>query len=113
VADCANAKRGSEAGAERGEGRAKRPLETRTPGPQDMIREVRREGEPAAHRECGCSSLRVREWMLAMNSHGVEISIAGCVAEMVRGANPMPQRCPYIGVLPSTLTLCDSYSHVT
>jgi len=56
-----------------------------------MIREVRREGEGAAHGECGCSSLRVRSWwMLTMNSHGVEISIAGCVREMVRDPNPLP-----------------------
>jgi len=35
-----------------------------------------------------CSSLRVRGWwMLTMNSHGVEVSIAGCVREMVRGPN--------------------------
>ena len=27
--------------------------------------------------------------------------------------NPMPQGCPYIGVLPSTLTPNDSYSRVT
>jgi len=27
--------------------------------------------------------------MLTMNSHGVEISIAGCVEEMVRAPNPM------------------------
>jgi len=55
-----------------------------------MIREVRREGEGAAQGECGYSSLRVREWMLTMNSHGVEISIAGCVEEMVRALNLMP-----------------------
>jgi len=30
--------------AKRGVDRAKRPLETRTPGPKEMIREVRREG---------------------------------------------------------------------
>ena len=48
-----------------------------------------------------------------MNSHGVEISIAGCVAVMVRDPNPMPRECPYIGVLPTTLTLDDSYSRVT
>jgi len=29
---------------ERGRSRAERPLETRTPGPKHMIREVRREG---------------------------------------------------------------------
>jgi len=75
-----------------------------------MMTERRREGEGAPHGECGCSSLRVREWMLTMNSHGVEISIAGYVAEMVRDPNPMPRGSPYIGVLPSTLTLCDSYS---
>ena len=28
--------------------------------------------------------------MWTMNSHGVEISIAGCVEEMVRDPNPMP-----------------------
>jgi len=28
--------------------------------------------------------------MLTMNSHGGEISIAGCVAEMVRDPNPTP-----------------------
>ena len=28
--------------------------------------------------------------MLTMNSHGVEISIAECVEEMVRDSNPMP-----------------------
>jgi len=28
--------------------------------------------------------------MLTMNSDGVEISIAGCVREMVRDPNPMP-----------------------
>jgi len=53
------AKRGSEARAEKGGSRAKRPLETRTPGPKDMIREVRREGKGSAHGECGCSLQRV------------------------------------------------------
>ena len=48
-------------------------------------------GGGAAHRECGCSSLRVREWwMLTRNSHGIEISIAGGVQEMVRDPNPKP-----------------------
>ena len=51
--------------------------------------------------------------MLTMNSHGVEISIAGCVVEMVRDSNLLPRRCPFIGVLPSTLTLRDSYPCVT
>jgi len=50
--------------------------------------------------------------MLTMNSHGVEISIAGCVREMVRDPNILPRECPYIGVLPLTLTLRDSYPHV-
>jgi len=48
-----------------------------------------------------------------MNSHGVEISIAGCVEEMVRDPNSMPPGCSYIGVLPSTLTLRDSSPRVT
>jgi len=51
--------------------------------------------------------------MLTMNSHGVEISIAGCVEEMVRDPNLLPRGCPYIGVLPSTLTLRDSFPCVT
>ena len=56
-----------------------------------MIREVSQEGEGAAHGECGCSSLKVRWWwMLTINSHGVEISIAGWVEEMVRDPNLMP-----------------------
>ena len=60
-----------------------------------MIREVRREGEGAAHGECGCSSLRVRWWwMLTMNSHGVEISIVGCVREMVGGPKSHALRVP-------------------
>jgi len=50
--------------------------------------------------------------MLTMNSHGVEISIAGCVEEMVRDPNPMSRGCSYIGVLPSTLTLRDSFPRV-
>jgi len=44
-----------------------------------------------------------------MNTHGVEFSIAGGVEEIVRDPNPMPRECPYIGVLPSTLALRDSY----
>jgi len=71
-------------------------------------------GGCAAHGECGCSSLRVRGWwMLTMNSHGVEISIARCVEEMVRDPNLMPRGWPHIGVPPSTLTLRDSYSRIT
>ena len=31
--------------------------------------------------------------MLTINSHGVEISIAGCVREMVRDPTPMPFFC--------------------
>jgi len=78
-----------------------------------MIREVRRKGEGAAHGECGCSSLRVRGWwMLTINCHGVEISVAECVEEMVRDRNPMSQGSPYIGVFPSILTLRDSYPRV-
>jgi len=71
-------------------------------------------GGGAAHGQCAFSSLRVLWWwMLTMNSHCVEISIARCVRGMVRDPNPMPRGCPYIGVLPSTLTLRDSYSRVT
>ena len=52
-------------------------------------------------------------WVLMMISHGVEISIAGGGEEIVRDPNLLPRGCPYIGVLPSTLTLRDSYSRVT
>jgi len=48
------------------------------------------ESAGAAHGECGCSSRGVRGWwMLTINSHGIEISIARCVEEMVRVPNPM------------------------
>jgi len=33
--------------------------------------------------------------MLTMNSHGIEISIAECVREMVRDPNPMPFFFPF------------------
>ena len=67
----------------RGGGRAKGRIETMTPGPKNMIREVRREG--------GCSSRRLRCWWIwTINYHGFEISIAGCVREMVRDPNLMP-----------------------
>ena len=88
------------------------PIETRTPGPKDMIREVRRERGGAAHEGYGCSSLRVREWMLTMNSHGVEISIAGCVEEMVRDSNLIPSFFLYhvlcINQLLGTKTICSA-----
>jgi len=51
--------------------------------------------------------------MSTMNSHGVEFSIAGGVEEIVRDPNLMPRGCPHVGVLPSTLTLRDSYPLVT
>jgi len=43
----------TEAQAQSGGDRAKQHLDTWTPGPKNMIREVRREGEGAAHGECG------------------------------------------------------------
>jgi len=50
--------------------------------------------------------------MLTMKTHGVEFSIAGCVEEIVRDPTPMSRECPYIGILPSTLVLRDSYPRV-
>ena len=44
VADRASTKRRSETRVGRGGSSGKQPLETRTPGPKDMIREVWREG---------------------------------------------------------------------
>jgi len=56
-----------------------------------MTREVRWEEEGAAPGEYGYSSLKVRRWwMLTINSHAVEFSIASCVEEMVRDPNLMP-----------------------
>jgi len=51
--------------------------------------------------------------MLTMNSHGIEISIAGCVREMVRAHKSHVPGRPHVGVLPSTLTLRESYPRVT
>ena len=42
-------------GAKSGEVRAKRPLQTRTPKHEKMMREVLRERGGAAYRECGYS----------------------------------------------------------
>ena len=45
----------------------------------------------AAHWECGSSSRGVLGWwILTMNSHGVEISIAGCVEKIVYNSNLIP-----------------------
>jgi len=66
-------------------------------------------GRGIAHGQSGCSSLRVRGWwMLTLNSHGVEISIARGVVEMVHETKSYIRGCPFIGVLPSTLILRDS-----
>jgi len=51
--------------------------------------------------------------MLTMNSHAGEISITECLREMVHDPNLMLRGCSCIGVLPSTLTVPDSYSRVT
>jgi len=48
-----------------------------------------------------------------MNSHGVEVSIAGGVVEMVRDPNALPRGSPFIGVLPSRVTLRDSCPRIT
>jgi len=48
-----------------------------------------------------------------MKTHGVEFSIAGGVEEIVRDPTLMPRVCPDIGVLPTTLTLRDSFPRVT
>ena len=87
------------------------PRQTRTIKSKNMIRE-------SGGRILWCSSSRVlvqptesAEWYVVANdSHGVEISIAAGVRKMVRDPNPIAGECPHIGVLPSTLTLYDSYS---
>ena len=58
-----------------------------------MMRELRWAG--------GVLHTEMRGWMLKINSHGVALSIAGYLAEMVRGPNPEPRGWPSIGVLPS------------
>jgi len=51
--------------------------------------------------------------MLTIKTHGVEVSLAGGIEEIVRDPNTMPSGCPHIGVLPSTLTLRDSSPGIT
>jgi len=51
--------------------------------------------------------------MLTINTDDVEFSIAGCVEEIVRDPTLMPRGSPDVRVLPSTLTLGDSYPRVT
>ena len=46
----------------------------------------------------------------AWGAHGAEYYFCWCVGEMVCGRNPISRDRPYIGILPSTLTLCNSYS---
>jgi len=47
-------------------------------------------GRGAVYRECRGSPLGVRGWRLTINPHRVEISIDGCVEEMVRDPNLLP-----------------------
>ena len=60
-----------------------------TPGNKDTKAQEHDKGSKvggggAAHGECQCSSLRVRGWwIITINSHGIGISIAGGVEEMV------------------------------
>ena len=78
VADRGSAKPGSKNAIGEGEEKTKRSPRNKGAEPKDMIREVKAGGG-------GSSSLRVLGggWV-TMNSHGVEISIAGGVEEMVR-----------------------------
>ena len=45
-----------------------------------------------------------------MGTWGVSGRIWQMRVRICNGPKLMPRGCPYIGVLPSTLTLCDSYS---
>ena len=73
----------------RGGVKTKRSPRNKGARPEDMIREVKVGGG-------GCSSLGVRGggWV-TMNSHGVEISIAGGVRKMVR-AQLLGGKAPFL-----------------
>ena len=42
--------------------------------------------------------------MVDDETRGIEISIAGCVGEIVRGSSPRWLKAPFIPTLPTTLT---------
>jgi len=110
-----NVKRGSETSAEKGwESNGETPT-TRLPKQQEDQKGIIEERGGGSVTLLGKRAIRRRErvWVLTMNTHGVEFSIARGVEEIVRDPNPLPRGCPYIGVLPSILTLRDSYSRVT
>jgi len=92
-----------------------KPHTTRLPMQQEDHKGIRGERGGGSVTLRGKRAIRrgERGWMLTMNAHGVEFSMAGGVEEILRGPNPMPRGCTYIGVLPSTLTLHDSYPCVT
>jgi len=113
VADRGNPKQGSKTQVKTVCGRAKQPLETTTSGPKYLIKEARHEGRGALHGECGYRGLTLWGWMLTIKSHDVEISITRCVEKIVRTLVPNSLEFPYIGVLPSTITLRDLYSCTT
>jgi len=92
-----------------------KPHTTRRPKQQEDQMGIRGERGSGSVTLLGKRAIRrgERGWMLTINTHGVEFSIAGGVEEIISDPNPMPRGCSYIGVLPSTLTLRDSYSRVT
>ena len=91
VADRANVKRGSETSAEKGgESNPETPT-TRLPKQQEDQKGIRGERGGGSVTLLAKRPIRrgEREWMLTINSHGVEFSIAGDVEELVRDPNPM------------------------
>ena len=86
-----------------------KPHRTRLPKEQEDQKGIRGERGGGSVTLLGKRAIRrgERGWMLTMNSHSVEFSIARGVEEIVRDPNLLSRGCPYIGVLPSTLTLRD------
>ena len=69
-----------------------KPHTTRLPKQQEDQKGIRGERDGASVTLLGKRAIRSEErgWMLTMNSHGVELSIAGCVEEIVPVPTPKP-----------------------
>jgi len=90
-ADRANAKRDSEAGAGKGRESKREAPTTRLPKQQEDQKGIRGERGAGSIILLGKRAIRrgERGWILTMNTHGVDFSIARGVEEIVLDPNPM------------------------